>query len=112
MRFNSPLTGSSPRIAAVLLGCCVLAPAWSDADLGSRSINLEIIVKFSPDSDTGRRVDRILEKNPINLSGLSELQGSLQRLTGFELIPDRITSGREVIFRIPEKPLLEKVEQT
>ena len=90
----------------------MLAPAWSDSGLASRSINLEIIVKFSHDSDAGQRIDRILEEHPLDLSELADLRERLHRSTGFVLTAERITSGREVIFRIPEKPLLEAVQQT
>ena len=90
----------------------MLAPAWPESGLASQSTNLEIIVKFSDDSDAGHRVDRVLAKDPMDLDDLAEFQEELHRSTGYMLIPQRISSGREVIFGIPEKPLLERIEQT
>ena len=112
MHCHKPLTSLSSCFASALLGCCLLAPAWSDSDLASNSTSLEVIVKFSDDSDTAQRVDRILEEHPMDLSELAVSMEDLHRSTGFLLIPERISSGREVILRIPEKPLLKKVEQT
>ena len=67
MHFHKRLTDSPPLAAAALLGCCLLSPAWSDSGLASQSTNLEVIVKFSHDSDAGRRVERILSKDPMDL---------------------------------------------
>jgi len=112
MHFHKLLTESPSLAAAALLGCCVLSPAWSDSGLASQSTNLEVIVKFSHDSDAGRRVERILSKDPMDLDDFAEAQKDLGRSTGYVLIAQRISSGREVIFGIPEKPLLERIEQT
>ena len=88
------------------------AQATGETGVAAQSITLEIIVKFTGDSDPGRRVDRILREHPTDLSGLARLQARLHRSTGVALEPERITSGAEVIFRIPEAPLLEAVKQT
>ena len=86
--------------------------ASGDTGPASRSVTLEVIVKFTNDSEPGRRVDRILKEHPADLSGLADLQARLHRSTGVVLTPERITSGGELIFRIPEEPLLESVKQT
>ncbi|GMQ74955.1 MAG: hypothetical protein BMS9Abin01_0198 [Gammaproteobacteria bacterium] len=86
--------------------------ASGDTGLASQSVTLEVIVKFTDDSEPGRRVDRILKEHPADLSGLADLQARLHRSTGVVLEPERITSGGELIFRIPEEPLLEIVKQT
>lgn len=86
--------------------------ASGDTGVASQSITLEVIVKFTDDSDPGRRVSRILKKHPTDLSGFTDLQARLHRSTGVALEPERITSGRELIFRIPEEPLLESVKRT
>lgn len=88
------------------------AQASGDTGLASRSIALEIIVKFADDSDAGRRVDRILKEHPTDLSGLADIQARLHRSTGVALEPQRITSGGELIIRILEEPLLETIKQT
>lgn len=112
MLFNKDIDLSSRFIGATLLACCLIGTAMADSARASPSITLEIIVKFSDDSDTGRRVDRILREHPEDLSGLTDLPGQLRRSTGFVLTPERVTSGRELIIRVPEKPLLETVKQT
>ncbi len=78
----------------------------------AQSIALEIIVKFADDSEPGRRVQRVLQEHPADLSGLAPLQARLHRATGVALEPEGITSGAELIFRIPQEPLLERVRQT
>jgi hypothetical protein len=84
----------------------------ADSHLGSRSVTLEMIVKFADDSDAGRRIGRIIKEHTGDPSMLTGVQEHLRQSTGFVLIPERITSGRELILRIPEKPALEKVKQT
>ncbi len=103
---------SLPCIGVTLLGCCMTVQASSETSAAAQSIALEIIVKFTGDSDPGRRVDRTLREHPTDLSGLVRLQTRLHRSTGIALEPERITSGAELIFRVPEEPLLEAVKQT
>jgi hypothetical protein len=98
--------------AVVLLSLGIVTLDPVEATPVSRSIALEIIVKFSDDSDTGRRVARILREHPQDLSGLVALRDELHRSTSFVLTPERVTSGRELILGVPEKPLLESVAQT
>ena len=112
MLFGSSQFFSLPCIGVTLLGCCVTVQASGVKSAATQSIALEIIIKFADDSDPGRRVHRILEEHPADLSGLAPLQARLHRATGATLEPDRITSGAELIFRIPEEPLLETVRQT
>ncbi len=107
-RFFFPL----PGMGVALLGCCMSVQATSETRAAAQSIALEIIVKFTGGSDPGRRVDRILREHPTDLSELAGLQARLHRATGIALEPQRITSGAELIFRIPEEPLLEAVRQT
>lgn len=97
---------------AALIACAATAAAVADSSQSSRSITLEIIVKFSRDSDTGRRILDMLENDPQELDRLGDLGGALRQSTGFELVPVRITSGRELLLRVPEAPALEKVKQT
>jgi hypothetical protein len=99
-------------LGVALLGCCMSVQASGDSGLAAQSIALEIIVKFASDSDPGRRVDRILGEHPTDVSGLARLQARLHRATGVALEPERITSGAELIFRVPEEPLLETVRKT
>ena len=101
-----------PCIGVTLLGCCMTVQASGETSAAAQSIALEIIVKFTGDSDPGRRVDRTLREHPTDLSGLVRLQTRLHRSTGIALEPERITSGAELIFRVPEEPLLEAVKQT
>lgn len=112
MLFGSSQFFSLPCIGVTLLGCCVTVQASSVESAATQSTVLEIIIKFADDSDAGRRVHRVLEEHPADLSGLAPLQARLHRATGVALEPDRITSGAELIFRIPEEPLLEAVRQT
>lgn len=112
MLFSNDWKAPLRLIAFALLGCCMVAPGVADSSPSSQSITLEIIVKFSDESDAGHRIDRILKEHPEDLSMLVDLQGELHQSTGFVLIPERVTSGRELIFRIPEKPALEMVKQT
>ncbi len=86
--------------------------ATGDTGAAAQSISLEIIVKFTGDSDPGRRVGRTLREHPTDLSGLARLQTQLHRSIGIALETERITSGAELIFRVPEEPLLEAVKQT
>jgi hypothetical protein len=95
--------------AAALLACAAAAAA--DTVQSSRSISLEIIVKFSHTSDVGRRVLETLEDNPQDLGRLGNLQHELQQSTGFVMIPVRITSGRELLLRVPEAPALDKLRR-
>ena len=89
---------------------CVMTPV-TRAQSGAPSTQLELIVKFSRDSDAGRRIDGIIDGDPGDLSALSELQGQLRQATGFVLIAQRVTSGRELILRVPEEPLLREVKK-
>ena len=112
MLFSSWRFFSLPCIGVALLGCCMTVQASGETSAAAQSITLEIIVKFTGNSDPGRHVDRILREHPTDLSGLARLQARLHRSTGIALEPERITSGAELIFRVPEKPLLEAVRQT
>ncbi|TFH47171.1 MAG: hypothetical protein E4H01_08720 [Lysobacterales bacterium] len=99
-------------IAVALLACGMLLVAAADTKLSSPSIALEIIVKFSRDSDAGRRIDGILKDHPEDLSRLGDLQEQLRQSIGFMLTPVRVTSGRELLVRIPEDPLLERIKES
>ncbi len=112
MLFSSWRGFSPPCIGVALLGCCITVQASGETSAAAQSIALEIIVTFAGDSEPGRRVERILREHPADLSGLARLQARLHRATGVALEPERITSGAELIFRIPEQPLLEAVRQT
>jgi hypothetical protein len=95
-----------------LLTCGMTLVTAADTKLSSPSITLEIIVKFSRDSNAGHRIDGILKDHPEDLSGLGDLQEQLHHSTGFMLTPVRITSGRELLLRIPEDPLLERIKES
>lgn len=112
MLFSSWRVFPPPRIGVALLGCCITVQASGETSAAAQSITLEIIVKFTGDSEPGRRVEGILREHPADLSGLAGLQARLHHVTGVALEPERITSGAELIFRIPEQPLLEAVRQT
>ncbi len=112
MRCASGPGYASRGIGLALIAGCMMAPVGAEAARASASITLEVIVKFADDSDAGRRVERALRGHPQDLSGLADLRSRLHRSTGFVLEPERVTSGRELIFRVPEEPLLESVRQT
>ena len=102
----------SHSFSAALLACAAAAMAVAEPGPASRPASLEIIVKFTPASDAGRRILATLDKDPQDLSGLRALQRELEQSTGFVLVPVRITSGRELLVSIPEAPALEKVRQS
>ncbi len=112
MLFSSWRYFSLRCIGVALLGSCMTVQATGDTGAAAQSISLEIIVKFTGHSDPGRRVGRTLREHPTDLSGLARLQAQLHRSTGIALETERITSGAELIFRVPEEPLLEAVKQT
>ena len=97
-------------MAAALVACLSAWPASAEDGRGAPSPPLELIVKFSRDSDTGRRVERLLREGSQDLGGLAEAQAQLEKSIGIALERERITSGREILFSIPERPLLETVE--
>jgi hypothetical protein len=101
-----------PLYLLALLACIMTSVAWAQSGFASAAVPLELIVKFSRDSEVGRRIDDIINANPADLSRLSDLQGQLLQSTGFILIPERVTSGQELILRVPEEPLLEEVKKT
>jgi len=100
-----------PWFLLALLACLMTPVAWAQSGLASAAVPLELIVKFSHDSEAGRSIDDIINGDPGDLSGLSDLQDRLLQSTGFMLIPERVTSGQELIVRVPEEPLLEEVKK-
>ena len=99
-------------VLLVLLASLVTPVARAQSGVASAAVPLELIVKFSRDSETGRRIDGLISESPGDLSRLSDVQGRLLQATGVTLIPQRITSGHELIFRVPEEPLLEAVRKS
>lgn len=99
-------------VVAALPGCGMVATASAESGPPPRSTNLEIIVKFSDASDAGQEVQRTLDQQPQDSSTLAALRDRLYRSTGFVLIPERVTSGAELIVRVSERPLLETVMNT
>lgn len=93
---------------ALLTGCLVTS-AEAQVEIAVQSAVLEIIVKFSDASEAGRLVNRYIDKNFQDLGELAEIADQLHASTGFVLTPERVTSGRELVVGIPERPLLEKV---
>jgi len=94
-----------------LIGCCMVAPVLADADHSTQSLALEVIVKFSDNSGPGRLVGRIIKEGPNNPSNFAELEAPLRASTGLMLTPISVTSGRELIVGIAEKPLLEQLQE-
>ena len=97
------------RIAALAMIGLVAAAAAQGP--GMTPANLEIIVKFTNDSEPGRRIERLLSEGSQDLGGLAEAEAALEASTGVPLTRERITSGREIVFSIPERPLLETVQK-
>lgn len=97
-------------MVAAAIVCLCIWPVSAEQGRGMSSAPLELIVKFSRDSEAGRRVERLLREGSQDLSGLAEAEAQLEAATGIPLTRERITSGREILFSIPERPLLEKIE--
>lgn len=112
MRKHSHRTSFLRRIAVTLVGCCLGVSAGGASNPSVPSITLEVIVKFAADSDPGRLVQQALKENPTDLRGLTDIQGRLHAATGITMEAQRITSGAELLFRIPEQPLLETVRRS
>lgn len=102
---------ASRWIGPALLACAVMTPVEAQTEVQTRSITLEIIVKFSGDSEAGGLVDRFIEENAQDPSELAGIVDQLHASTGVLFTPERVTSGRELIVGIPEQPLLEKVRE-
>ena len=100
------------RIGIGFVGCCLSVSAGGAANPDSPSVTLEVIVKFERDSDPGRLVQQTLAAHPTDLRGFTDVQENLHATTGVAMEAQRITSGAELIFHIPEKPLLDTVRQT
>jgi hypothetical protein len=100
------------RIGIMLAGCCLSVSAGGASNPSSPSVTLEVIVKFARDSDPGRLVQQALKENPTDLRGLADVQEKLHASTGVAMEAQRITSGAELIFRIPEQALLDTVRRT
>jgi len=99
------MVATSPAFALV-------APASAESGPIPAPVGLEILVKFTDSSDAHRRVKRSLDEYPQNLSTLAAVGDRLHRSTGFVLIPERVTSGAEIIVRVSERSLLETVMKT
>lgn len=111
MRFSSGWEMTGRVIGAALMGACAFIPPLAASSLVSQSISLELIVKFSDDSDAGRQIRRVIDEQSGDATMLAQLQEQLRQSTGFVLIPERITSGKELILSVPEEPPLERVKQ-
>lgn len=112
MRFSKESPRMLASIVAVLAGCCMIAPRAADADAAPQSVVLEVIVKFSNDSDLGRRIGKLMGEHPMDPGALADLKAPLRASTGLALTPVSVTSGRELLVRIEETPLLERVKQS
>lgn len=99
-------------MVATLPAFALVAPASAESGPIPAPVGLEILVKFTDASDAHRRVKRSLDEYPQNLSTLAAVGDRLHRSTGFVLIPERVTSGAEIIVRVSERPLLETVMKT
>ncbi len=102
----------SLSIAAVLVGCCLCVSAGGVSNPSSPSVTLDLIVKFAADSDPGRIVGQALKENPTDLRAMTDIQERLHADTGVTMEAQRITSGAELLLRIPEEPLLEMVRRS
>ena len=99
------------RSVALVIACLLGSPLSAAQGGGMSSAPLELIVKFSSTSDAGRRVELLLHEGSQDLGSLADAEVQLETATGVALTRERITSGREIVFSIPERPLLEKVER-
>jgi hypothetical protein len=109
MRIAEQVTLLSRCVGVALLTCALLTPVDAQIEVQTRSITLEIIIKFLDDSDAGSLVARSVEENAPDVSDLAEIVDQLYTSTGVEFTPERVTSGRELIVGILEQPLLEEV---
>jgi len=97
---------------AAIIACLFTWPVSGEQGRAMASAPLELIVKFSSTSEAGRRVERLLSQGSQDLGGLAEAEAQLETSTGVPFTRQRITSGREILFSIPERPLLERVEKS
>ena len=109
MRIDELKGRFSGMTAVVLLTSFMSTPTRAQIDVSPGSVVMEIIVKFSDESSSGRLINRYVDRNSQDLEELSRIGDELHASTGFVLTPERVTSGRELVVEIPEQPLLERI---
>lgn len=109
MRSNKKTRPSSRFAGTALIAWCMITTVAAQVDVQPGSAVLEVIVKFDDASEAGRLIDRYIDRNSQDLGELAEIGDQLHAATGFVLTPERVTSGRELVVGVPERPLMERV---
>ena len=99
-------------LGSALLHSTMIVPGEGASNPAAGAVPLEVIVKFSRDSDPGRVVRQVLAEAPTDLRPLAPVEERLHAATGIAMESRGITSGAEVILGIPEEPLLERARET